>query len=171
MNYSIAIIGLGLMGGSLALDLSVWRKKSDITGYDIDRETREWCLRNGIIDRIAESPQDAVKGADLIFVATPVRDIPRVYSIISPHLTTNAVLFDLGSTRQWIFDHLSPRPENHLYCGFHPMGGGVNFGAQYARRQLFNGHPVLVTPYRPLKNGEMNLIEEIAGCMESRVFF
>lgn len=80
MTYSIAIIGLGLIGSSLACDLSQWSKIS-ITGYDIDEETKQWCLQKGMIDRIAESPQLAAKGSDLIFIATPVRVIPKFIQI------------------------------------------------------------------------------------------
>ncbi|NLJ49845.1 MAG: prephenate dehydrogenase/arogenate dehydrogenase family protein [Candidatus Atribacteria bacterium] len=171
MTYSIAIIGLGLMGSSLACDLSQWAKKSSITGYDTDGETQQWCLQKGIVDRIAESPQLAVKGADFVFIATPVRVIPKIYSEIHSLLLPQTIIFDLGSTRQWIFDHLVPAPNNHLYCGFHPMGGGVNSGAHSAQKQLFKGRPLLVTPFRPFRDSEMNIIEEIAHCLGSRVFF
>ncbi|NLJ37509.1 MAG: prephenate dehydrogenase/arogenate dehydrogenase family protein [Candidatus Atribacteria bacterium] len=171
MTYSIAIIGLGLMGSSLACDLSHWAQKTSITGYDIDKETQQWCLQKGIVDRIAESPQQAVKESDLVFIATPVRIIPKIYSEIYSHLLPQAVIFDLGSTRQWVFDHLVPAPDTHLYCGFHPMGGGINSGAHSAQKQLFKEKPLLVTPYRPFRNGEINIIEEIAHCLGSRVFF
>jgi len=171
MSYTIAIIGLGLMGGSLAFDLSEWKKKSTITGYDINEETQKWCQRMGIIDRFSRSPEEAVEGADLVFIATPVRTIPAIYSTIRSYLTSKTITFDLGSTRQWIFQHLLPRPEDRLYCGFHPMGGSEKNGVQYARRRLFAGVPVLVTPYQFLVSEKKQLIEEIAHCMESQVFF
>lgn len=171
MTYSIAIIGLGLIGSSLACDLSQWSKKISITGYDIDEETKQWCLQKGMVDRIAKSPQLAAKGSDLIFIATPVRVIPKIYSDIHSHLLPQAMVFDLGSTRQWVFDHLIPAPNKNLYCGFHPMGGGVEGGARFAQQKLFKGRPLLVTPYRSFKDGEKNIIEEITNCLESRVFF
>lgn len=171
MTYSIAIIGLGLIGSSLALDLSQWAKKSCITGYDIDEETRKWSLQQGIVDRIAESLLQAIDGADFIFIATPVRAIPKIYSAIHTHLAPQAAVFDLGSTRQWIFDQLIPAPDKNLYCGFHPMGGGVDGGIYCAQPHLFKGRPILVTPFRPFKEGEINYIEEIASCMEGQVFF
>ncbi|QPM69415.1 prephenate dehydrogenase/arogenate dehydrogenase family protein [Atribacter laminatus] len=171
MTYSIAIIGLGLMGSSLACDLSQWTKKISITGYDIDEETNRFCFQKGIVDRIAESPQLAVKGSDLVFIATPVRVIPKIYSDIHSYLLPQAMVFDLGSTRQWVFNHLIPAPDKNLYCGFHPMGGGADGGARFAQQRLFKGRPLLVTPYRPFKDGEKDLIEEIAKCLESQVFF
>ena len=96
----------------------------------------------------------------MIFIATPVRVIPKIYSDIHSYLLPQAMVFDLGSTRQWVFDHLIPAPNNNLYCGFHPMGGGVEGGARFAQQKLFKGRPLLVTPYRSFKDGEKILLRD-----------
>ena len=171
MTYSIAIIGLGLIGSSLACDLSQWSKKY-LSQVMISMKK----LNNGVckkvwLDRILNVTPTGRKRIRFDFIATPVRVIPKIYSDIHSYLLPQAMVFDLGSTRQWVFDHLIPAPNKNLYCGFHPMGGGVEGGARFAQQKLFKGRPLLVTPYRSFKDGEKNIIEEITNCLESRVFF
>lgn len=168
-QLTISIIGLGLIGGSLGMDLSAWSRKKVIRGYDVSPEVVLRALEKGAID-VALDFEEVVRGADVVFLATPVRAIPEVFSQMKPFLSPHTLILDVGSVKEWIFAEIQRDGLPWEYIGFHPMGGKEEGGIENAERGLFRGVPVLVSPVS-VSEETRELIFEIAGILGGQVFF
>lgn len=134
----LTVIGLGLIGGSMARDLRKAGFTSEITGVDASPENAQEALRLGIIDRIG-SLEEAVASADLVVIAIPVDKIAetlaRVLDLVSPHTT----VIDVGSTKKVIMESVENHPKRKNYVPVHPMSGTENSGPSAALEGLFEG--------------------------------
>ncbi len=143
-DAKIAIVGLGLMGGSLALALK--GKCSALYGIARDPATRELALRQQIVDEADADPAKLLPQADLVILATPV---PVVLSYLEqlPNLTPNpCIVLDLGSTKRAIVEKMAALPERFDPIGGHPICGKEKLGLEQAERTLYYGAPFLLTP-------------------------
>lgn len=168
-KLTIAIIGLGLVGGSMGLELSTWSRKKVIRGYDVKKEVLSVARKKGAID-VALDFEETVRGADLIFIATPVQVIPEVFARMKPLLSPGSLILDLGSVKEWVFEEIKRDVLPWEYVGFHPMGGKERGGIERAEKGLFRGVPVLVSP-PSLRETTRDLISEVASIIGGRVFF
>ncbi|MEN3187055.1 MAG: prephenate dehydrogenase/arogenate dehydrogenase family protein [Atribacterota bacterium] len=168
-TLTISIIGLGLIGGSLGMDLSTWSRKKMIRGYDVKPEVVLVAREKGAID-VALSFEEVVKGADVIFLATPVSAIPGIFNRMKPFLSPHTFIFDVASVKEWIFTEIQRDSLPWEYIGFHPMGGKEEGGIQNAARGLFRGVPILVSPVS-MREETRALISEIASVLGGQVFF
>lgn len=168
-RLDIAIVGLGLVGGSLGLDLAGWSRKGIIRGYDRDPAVCSVAQKKGVVDVVFDF-QNTIEGADLIFLATPVRAIPEIFLRMKPFLKKNALIFDLGSVKEWTLQQIGQQISPWEYIGFHPMGGKEQGGIKHAQRGLFQGVPILVVPPH-LQDNTRDLVWEIAQVLGGRVFF
>ena len=144
----IAIIGLGLIGGSLGLALKAApREDLAIWGYDEDGRARERARLIGAVDWAVESPRAAVADAGLVVVATPAARIAGVFEAIAPALAPDAVVTDVASTKgrilEWAAQHL---PQHVSFVGGHPLAGKTEAGVEHAEAGLFQGRPYAVVP-------------------------
>ncbi|MEA2016514.1 MAG: prephenate dehydrogenase [Actinomycetota bacterium] len=143
----IAVIGLGLIGGSLALSLKSVNKDFIITGYDIKSESMDIAKYRNIIDIIAGSYSEAVSNADLIIIATPISNIVEVARHIKEYLKKGAIVTDVGSAKEKIVSKVcSILPENVYFIGGHPMAGSENEGILSATPDLFRNTFYVLTP-------------------------
>lgn len=143
----IAVIGLGLIGGSLALSLKNLNKDFSISGYDIKGESMSIARYRNIIDKIAENYEEAVSNADLIIIATPISRIVEVISNIKSHLKKGAVITDVGSAKEKIVRKVAEiLPEDVFFIGGHPMAGSENEGILSATPELFKNVFYILTP-------------------------
>jgi prephenate dehydrogenase len=143
-DAKIAIIGLGLMGGSLALALK--GKCAALYGIARDSATRELALRQNIVDLADSDPAKLLPLADLVILATPV---PVVIDYLEqlPSLTPNpCVVLDLGSTKCAIVEKMAALPERFDPIGGHPICGKEKLGLEQAERTLYYAAPFLLTP-------------------------
>lgn len=168
-KLGIAIVGLGLMGGSLGLELASWPQKKFIKGYDIDPKAARKAKELGAVDFISSSLEEVAQEADLIFLALPVMSVPPVFLELRPYLSSTQIL-DLGSSRGWVWREISPALGDLEYSGFHPMGGREKSGIEYAKRGILRNVPILVSP-PPVSESGKKLVEEIAYFLEGQVFF
>ncbi len=97
--HKVTIIGVGLIGGSLAKVLKAKNLASSITGAGRSRETLGLALRLGVIDQMGQGPVQAVENADLVVLASPVGTFESVVREIGPHLKKGAILTDVGSVK------------------------------------------------------------------------
>src|SRR5690242_2004948 len=143
----IAILGLGLMGGSLGLALRRTGIGRAISGYDALPGRAERVRELGAITAVAESPAAAVAGADLVVLAAPVLAMRELLRAIAPHLAPHALVTDLGSTKaevvRWARETL---PDPSRFVGGHPMAGKERAGIQAADAALFDGAVWCLTP-------------------------
>ena len=140
----VAIVGLGLMGGSLAGALR--EQCRAITGVARRAETIETALARGLIDRGTTDLASGVREADVVILATPVRVIMRQLAEIGPLLPEGCLLMDLGSTKAHIVAEMARLPAHVQPLGGHPMCGKEVAGVEAADPGLFQGCTFILTP-------------------------
>ena len=143
-NSKIAIIGLGLMGGSLALALK--GKCAALYGIDSDHATLELALHKRIVDFADAEPAKFLPQADLLILATPV---PTIISLIQklPALTNRpCIVLDLGSTKSKIVSAMEALPTHFDVLGGHPICGKEKLGIENADALLYQNAPFVITP-------------------------
>lgn len=139
-KLNIAIIGIGLIGGSMGLALkSHFKDEVHITGLDKSEETLKVALERGAVDIATGDYETTVKDADVIFLSTPVLQIVPMIEKILPFLKSGAIITDTGSTKQFIWEKLKRiLPKDIYYVAGHPMAGKENSGIQAADKDLFH---------------------------------
>jgi prephenate dehydrogenase len=143
----VAIVGLGLIGGSLAGALKKSGKVADVTGIDIDRGSIDYALRKKIIDRGYTNIGEGVSGAEVIVIATNVGDIVNTAVAIIPLARMGAVITDVGSVKGRIVSKLDKLTPGHLrFVGGHPIAGTENSGVKASQPGLFKGKRFIITP-------------------------
>jgi prephenate dehydrogenase len=156
----ITIIGLGLIGGSVAKDLRRTGFASEITGVDSNREHAEEALRLGIVDQI-ENLDKAVKDADLVVVAVPVdamlKLLPEVLDKIGNHTTVT----DMGSTKRQLTLAVRNHDKRRNYVPGHPMAGTENSGPSAALENLFRGKITILCDHEQSGPQHLALVEKM----------
>lgn len=144
----VAVIGVGLIGGSFALALRKAGACRRIVGSGRNPENMRRAVELGVIDETTASPAEAAKGADLVLVAAPVAQFPAIFAAIAPALGPEALVIDAGSTKQDVVAaaraHLGaalPR-----FVPSHPIAGAENSGVTAAKVDLLKGRRVVLTP-------------------------
>lgn len=144
----VAIIGLGLIGGSLASAIRKHKLAGSVVGFDQRADELELGVELGVIDHAAPSLEAAVEGSDLVVLAVPVRATRTVLKQIKPWLGRDAVLSDVGSTKtsfasdvEAVFGEIPP----NVIPG-HPIAGSEKSGIRAANPDLFAHHKVILTP-------------------------
>jgi len=132
----LTVVGLGLIGGSIAIDLRKAGFATEITGVDLSSENAQEALQLGIIDRI-ETLENAVSHADMVIIAIPVdkvlNSLTRVLDLISDKTT----VIDVGSTKKAISEAVGNHSKRRNYIPAHPMSGTENSGPTAALAGLF----------------------------------
>ncbi len=142
----VAVIGVGLIGGSLGLALKA-AGVADVTGADSDRATLDEAVRRGAIDRGTTDPAAGAAGADIVFLCTPVLQIPGLVAQIAPRLKAGAIVTDAGSTKGYLGKAITRLlPAGVHYVGGHPMAGREKSGIAAADGNLFRGKRYIFTP-------------------------
>ncbi len=165
----IAIVGLGLMGGSLALALK--GHCDEIIGVDADASALAFALSRGIVHRAADL-EGALATAHVIVLAAPVRAIleqlaafsrqPPSFRTLSAH---SAFIIDLGSTKSAIVSAMSHLPPNFDPIGGHPMCGKETGGIAHAEADLYRGKTLVFTPLARTSPAALALARELAAAV------
>jgi len=144
----IAIIGLGLIGGSLASAIRKNNLAREVVGADQRKEDLLLGQSLGVIDTIADTTAEAVQGADLVVLAVPVQATRKVLEEIRPHLAAGAILTDVGSTKSGFVKDVEAVFGEFLPCIIpgHPIAGSERSGIRAANPDLFSNHKVILTP-------------------------
>lgn len=148
MIHKLAIIGVGLIGGSLALALRRTGLVEQVVGTGRGKDNLERALAHGVIDAIADTPEQAVAGADVVVLAVPVGAMPAVFGRIAPALQDTVVLTDVGSTKQDVVAAARTLLGGHVqrFVPAHPIAGAETSGVTAAHADLFRGKDVILTP-------------------------
>lgn len=144
----LCIIGVGLIGGSLARALRQADAAGEIVGAGRGRTTLERAVELGVIDRFETDPGAAVRDADMVVVAVPLKAIRPVLASIAGHLPPDCVLTDVGSAKQCVVDD-ARAVFGTLPAGFipgHPIAGTERSGVEASFPELFQGRRVILTP-------------------------
>ena len=148
MIDTLCIIGVGLIGGSLARALREAGRVGEIVGYGRDPQHLQRARDLGVIDRYETDPARALADADVVLVAAPVGAMGGIFQTIAPHLPPQAILTDAGSTKGSVvaaaataFGTIPAR-----FVPGHPIAGTEKSGAEAAFAQLYQGRRVILTP-------------------------
>lgn len=143
----LAIVGLGLMGGSLALALRPFA--DTITGVDLNGDTRAFALNHKIVDAATDDLRAGVADADVVILAAPVQTIIRLVSgRIGAYLRSNTLLIDIGSTKEDICNAMGTLPIGIMAIGGHPMTGKESSGIESSDETLYRGRPFVLCDTR-----------------------
>lgn len=143
----LAVVGLGLMGGSVALALRPFAER--ITGVELSLSAREYALRTGVVDAATTDLKTGLADADVVVLCAPVRTIiDMVRGRIGAYLRSNTLLIDIGSTKEDICNAMGGLPIGIHAMGGHPMTGKESSGVEGADAALYRGRPFVLCPTR-----------------------
>ncbi len=142
---TVALIGVGLMGGSLGMAARERAGVAEVRGFSQTQTTLDLALERGAVTRACGSLEEAVSGADLVFVCTPVRLVVRHVKAALSAAPPHAVISDVGSTKGPLMRALSPGDQRRCIGG-HPLCGSETAGVANARASLYQGATYFVTP-------------------------
>ena len=140
----VGIVGLGLIGGSIALAAREIWPASLVLGVD-HKDVLEMAMRRHAID-VAADDLIVLAEADLIVLAAPVRQNIAVLAELGDHVRQPAIVTDTSSTKRAILEAARLLPDRFTFVGGHPLAGAAKGGLEHARPDLFNGRPWLLTP-------------------------
>jgi prephenate dehydrogenase len=140
----VAVVGLGLMGGSLTGALR--GRCRCVTGVARRSETVEMALAGDLVDRGTTDLASGVRDADVVVLATPVRVILRTLDEVGSFLSEGCLLMDVGSTKAHVLSRMAALPDHVQPLGGHPMCGKEVSGIEAADPALYQGHTFVLTP-------------------------
>ncbi len=143
----VALIGLGLIAGSMALAMRRGGLAGEITGYARSSETRDIAREIGLVDRVYDSAADAAEGADLVVLCVPIGVMGGVAAEISAVLKPGATVSDVGSVKRAVIEAVAPHiPEGVHFVPAHPMAGTEHSGPRSGFAELFDNRWCLIVP-------------------------
>lgn len=162
---NIGIVGLGLIGGCLGLDL----RAQGLSVFGVGRR-EDTCLRAmelGVVDT-ASVDLALMSQADLIFVCTPLGAIRSTVAQMIPHLKPDAIVTDVGSVKASVVESVSPLWP-HFVAG-HPMAGKAESGIEVAERGLFVDKPYVITPTEHTSAAAVEQVANVARLLQARIY-
>jgi len=167
----VAIVGVGLIGGSFALALKAAKLCGHVVGVGRGAANLESARRLGVIDSIATDPAQAA-GCDLVMVATPVAQFERVLGALAPGLRAGTLVTDGGSTKRDVVAAARKALGSKVaqFVPGHPIAGAENSGAEAAKADLFRDRRVILTPLAENAPADVARVEAAWQACGARVF-
>ncbi|HEY9643758.1 MAG TPA: prephenate/arogenate dehydrogenase [Coleofasciculaceae cyanobacterium] len=161
----IGIIGLGLIGGSLAIDLR--QLGHHILGASRKAETCQQAIERGIVDD-ASVDLGLMADAEVVFLCTPLGAIASTVDQLLPHLAATTVLTDVGSVKASVVETIAPRWTN--FIGGHPMAGTADSGLDAALSGLFTHKAYVLTPIETTPPSALEKVTELVQSLQCRIY-
>lgn len=161
----IAVLGTGLIGGSIALGVRARRADIELVGYDPDSATRARAAE--LVDRVTEDPIAAVRGAALVVLAVPVDRIPAACAVLAAHVDPTAVVTDVGSAKVEVVA-AGEAAFGERFVGGHPMAGSERHGIEAADGSLFDDAWWILTPTETTHPDAYGRVAALAGDLGAR---
>ena len=167
----VCIIGIGLIGGSLAIDLKRRGFASSVIGVDNNKHHQNIALHSGLVDKI-ELLQNAVKKSDLIILSTPVNTnralLPEILDLING---TDKVVIDMGSTKAGIAAAVLNHPNRGRYVASHPMAGTEFSGPMAAIGKLFDYKHVIICDKELSDEDALRMVVDMFNLLNMRISY
>jgi prephenate dehydrogenase len=160
----VAVVGLGLIGGSIALAARE-RLQAEVSGWDQHDAAIDAALSRGAISSGAGSLASAVAAADAVFTAAPVGALPQLVHEVLTHAPGHAVVTDVGSTKRTLVETIS----DARFIGGHPLAGAETSGVQNASADLFDGSTWYLTPGAASGADAVTRVEQLIGAFGATV--
>lgn len=158
----IAIIGVGLIGGSIGLDIRRKRLAGEVVGVGHRRSSIQKALKLKAIDRGTLDPAKGVAGADIVILATPILPMPELAAKMAPGLKRGCIVTDVGSTKLMITRKIERvLPRGVYFVGGHPMAGSEKRGVDLARRDLFKRSICILTRTLGTNSGALITVRQL----------
>jgi prephenate dehydrogenase len=159
----VFIIGLGLIGGSIALCIKKTYPNTTIIGYDIKSEELKMAIKLGVIDESVGSLTEGAKNADFIFISAPVMETEIIMmELANIPLKENVIISDTGSTKEKVVQSANClRERNISFIGGHPMAGSHKSGVFAAKSILFENAFYLLTPTSEIKEEQLESLKAL----------
>lgn len=165
----LTVIGIGLIGGSLALTLKRKGLVSKVIGVDNNPEHQEQALKLGIVDEIM-TLEESVKSSDLIAIATPVNIAEKLLPTIL-NLIDKQVVFDLGSTKESIVNIASAHAKSGRFVPTHPMWGTEFSGPSAAQEDAFKEKAAVICNKEQVDEDALKLVEQVYQTLGMHILF
>lgn len=165
MPRRIAVLGTGLIGGSIAL--AARRASIEVVGYDADPASLAEAVQRGAVSVAAAGLEDAVADVDLVILATPVDLIPDLCSSIAGAVPERAVVTDVGSAKELVVER-GVDVFGHRFVGGHPMAGSERHGIAAADADLFDGAWWILTPTEEMSETAYSMVSDLVFALGAR---
>ena len=143
----VALIGLGLIGSSIGWAIKRAGLETEFVGYARSEQTRQTALRLGFVDAVAASAAEAVQGADLVILCSPIGAYGALAAEIAPHLSPGATISDVGSVKMAVVRDVGPLvPDGVEFVPAHPIAGTEHSGPEAGFAELFDNRWCILTP-------------------------
>ena len=162
----VAVLGVGLIGGSFALALKGAGACASVVGVGRNPDNMRIAQERGIVDSVESDAAVAVRGADLVMIAAPVAQFPGLFARIVPSLGPSALVMDAGSTKQDVVAAARAAMGARIgqFVPAHPIAGAEHSGAAAAKADLYQGRRVVLAP---LAENSAALVEKAAAAWEA----
>ena len=168
MKKTLVIVGLGLIGGSLALALKGF-EDYEIVGVDVSQPTLRYASEHGVGDRVTERAGDVIPQADVVALALHPQGILDFLQAYQKRFKPGALVWDVCGVKSAILDGANCLPDTVDFIGCHPMAGTEFSGVEHAFAELFQGSHFLIVPRPTSKPEHLALLERLAayiGCKD-----
>ncbi|MEO1048031.1 MAG: prephenate/arogenate dehydrogenase family protein [Pseudomonadota bacterium] len=165
----VAIIGLGLLGGSIGLAIAERAPDIVTTGYDRDPDVRAAALARGLVNEVCESAADAVSQADLVILCVPVGAMEAAARELDPHLPKDAIISDVGSSKKSVIEALGAALPGRIVIPAHPVAGTEESGPEAGFASLFAGRWCILTPPADANENAVTALSEFWSELGARV--
>ncbi len=170
MIKTVAVIGVGLIGGSFSRALKAAGAVQRVIGFDLDTANLAEALQLGVVDEIATDYAAAVASADVVFLAVPVRAMTAAVAACVPYLSAGCVVTDGGSVKDELVAACELlMPEGCHFVGGHPIAGTEHSGAKASFATLFQGRRCILTPTARTNQQALELVQRLWEAAGSRV--
>jgi prephenate dehydrogenase len=166
----LSIIGVGLIGGSLARALREKGEVGEVVGIGRGKANLERAVELGVIDRYCHDPAEGVSGADMVFISTPVCTIAGIVAVIAGALAPGCIVTDGGSVKGDIVAACEPLlPPGRHFVGGHPIAGTEHSGVEASFATLYQGRRCILTPTLATDRGALDKVSQMWAIAGSEV--
>ena len=166
---SVAIIGLGLLGGSVGLALKEHLPQVATTGFDADPATRARAAERGLVGTVCESAAQAVADADLVILCVPVGAMAAAARDIAGSLKADAVVSDVGSSKQFVAETLAAALPGVAIIPAHPVAGTERSGPDAGFASLFHNRWCIITPPEGADEAQVEALSTLWQALGAKV--
>ena len=163
MINKITIIGVGLIGGSLALALKERNLAKAVFGYGRDQTRLEEAQKSNVIDAFSTNIKEAIDEANIIVIATPVGTFKDILHQIEPLISSNVIITDVGSTKSDIVNIVNDvlKDKSSCFIPAHPIAGKERSGFEVSDSKLYDGKKVIITPQETNSPESIDVIDQM----------
>jgi len=164
-SFTCGLIGLGLIGGSIAKALHAKLPDMHIIAYDTNTASLELALAEGVIQEACSQIGKAFGNCDYLFLCAPVSHNDQNLLALKEYLSPNTVLTDVGSVKTGIHEHIESLGLNKQFIGGHPMTGSERFGYANSKASLFENAYYILTPTREIPTEKISAFQTLVQTM------